>query len=71
MRKHLAQEIVRILRAVAGIVAAAAVAHADVQVTVGSEAQRAAVVVLERLRNRQQLHGATRIGDVAVRRAHA
>ena len=53
MRSILPSRSLRILRAIAGIVAAAAVAHADVEVAVGAEAQRAAVVIRERLRDRQ------------------
>ena len=49
--EHLAEQRGGILRAVLGIVAAAAVAHPDVEVAIGAEVQRAAVVVRVGLRD--------------------
>ncbi len=69
--QHLAEQLVRILRAVARIVAAAAVARADVEQAVRAEAQRAAVVVFERLRDGQQHLRRRGIGAVRIGRARA
>ena len=49
--QHLAEERAGILREVHRIAAAATVAHADVQVAIGSEHQMPAVVIRERLIN--------------------
>ena len=47
--QHLAEQLVRVLRAMVGIVAGSAVAEADVEKAVGPEREVAAVVVRERL----------------------
>ncbi len=51
--KHLAEQHVRVLRAVARVPCSAAVAGCDVQVTVGAEVDRATVVVRSRLAERE------------------
>ena len=67
--QDLAQQRVRILGAVLGVTARAAVAHADVEVAVvGAEGELAAVVVGVRLGDHQQDLLAGRIGDVGVGR---
>ena len=49
--QHLAEQLIRVLRVVLRIVAAAAVAHADVEIAVRAEREMAAVVIGERLRD--------------------
>src|SRR5207248_2273505 len=64
--KHLAEKLAQVLRAILGIVAGAAVAHADVQITVGTEGDHSAVVVLIRLRDGEKnslLHAVTIFRD--------
>ena len=56
--QHLAEQLLRILRAVIGIVARSAVAHADVEIAVGAEREVAAVVIRERLRDERRAAGA-------------
>ncbi len=51
------------------IAAAAAVAEPDVQEPVGPEGEHAAVVVRERLRDREEDARRRRLGDVGIRRA--
>ena len=63
--QDLAEQLVDVLRTVAGIVAGAAIAHPDVEEPVGAERQHAAVVVGERLRDLEEgLLG--EVGDVRI-----
>ncbi len=52
--QDLSEQLVDVLRAIAGIVGRSAIAHADVEHAVGTEADHSAVVIGERLRDRQQ-----------------
>ncbi len=67
MRKDLAEEVVRVLGAVARVVSRSAVAEGDVEKAVVTELDHAAVVVLERLGDHQQDPLGVRIGDVDAR----
>ena len=75
--QHLAEQLGGTLCAVRGIVARTAVAEADVQKTVGTEHEIAAVVVRERLRDERRARGAApaqieagaRIGDEWIGRS--
>ena len=58
--QHLAEQLLRILRAMFRIVAGAAVAEADVEIAVRSERQMPAVVIRERLRDRRSAARATK-----------
>ena len=60
LRLHPLREALRIVRA-------AAIPHADVEKPVRTELELSAVVVVERLVDRQQRHAAERVGDVGVR----
>ena len=68
--ENLAEQLVDVLRAVAGIVARAAVAHPDVEEAVRAELHHAAVVVREGLRDHEE-HGLGRVRDVGIRRGGA
>ena len=68
--EDLAEEVVEVLGAVAGIVAGPAVAHGDVEESVGAELDHAAVVVGERLRDHEE-HGLDAVGDARVGRRDA
>ena len=75
MRSILPSSVGGILRAVLGIVARAAVAHADVEKAVRAEGEIAAVVIRERLADERerpslqsQIEARRRIGDQPVRR---
>ena len=58
MRQHLPEQLLRVLRAMIRIVARAAVAEPDVEVSVRTEHEIAAVVVRERLRDERVARGA-------------
>ena len=59
------------MSAIAGIVGRAAVACRDIEIAVGTEFQRAAVVVGERLRNQEQLDCRRRIRTIGIGYADA
>jgi hypothetical protein len=65
--QDLAEQLQLVLRAIARIVARTAVAHADVEKPVGTEPQRTAVVVLERLRDHEQDAGGRRVRALRIR----
>ena len=52
--EDLSEQVVDVLRSIAGVVAGAAVAHADVEEPVGAELHHAAVVVREGLRDDEE-----------------
>src|SRR5262249_5998582 len=56
--QHLPEQLRRILRAVAGVAPCAAVTEADVQVTIRSEHEIAAIVIRKRLRDERRTAGA-------------
>src|SRR5205814_6260151 len=60
-----------ILRAVPWIVARTPVARRDIQVAIGTEFQRTAVVIDEWLGEMQQFHGRCGIGTIGIRCANA
>ena len=64
------QPFERVLRAIVRIVGRAAVTGRNVKIAIGAELERAPVVIGERLRKEQQLHGRCGIGAIRVRRAH-
>ena len=63
--QNLAEQFVDILRAIAGVVGRAAIAHADVEISIRPELDHAPVVILVWLRNEEQ-HGLRRQGDVWI-----
>ena len=74
--QHLAEQLLRILRAMIGIVARAAVAEADVEVAVGSEREMPAVVIRERLRDdggavgrQSEIEARSGVGDERIGRS--
>src|SRR5262245_5733248 len=68
--KDLSQEVTQVLRAVARIIAGAAIAHPDVEVAIGPKRQHSAVVVFEWLRNDEQYgFGGTRLVRIRWRDA--
>ena len=67
--QHLAEQLRRILRAMIGIVAGAAVAEADVEEAVGTEREVAAVVIRERLRD-ERLARRAAPAQIEARRRH-
>ena len=67
MRRILPSSVVKVLAVAHRIAAAAAVAHADVQVAIRAEREHPAVVVGERLVDRQQDRAPIGSAAIAVR----